>query len=50
MPIKIDQATGLKIFDTRAVKATEKIAGKGYSEIQRRSAEDASSATARSGI
>ena len=33
MSIKTDEATGLKIFDTRAVKATEKIAGKGYSEI-----------------
>ncbi len=31
MPIRIDPQTGLKIFDTRAAKATEKIAGSGYS-------------------
>jgi len=29
--ILIDPATGLKTFKTRAAKATEKIAGKGYS-------------------
>jgi cyclohexanone monooxygenase len=34
LPIQIDSATGLKIFNTRAAKATEKIAGKGYSPIQ----------------
>jgi cyclohexanone monooxygenase len=32
-PIRTDEATGLKIFNTRAAKATEKIAGKGYSPI-----------------
>ncbi len=31
--VRIDGATGLKIFNTRAAKATEKIAGKGYSPI-----------------
>ncbi len=31
--IRIDENTGLKIFNTRAAKATEKIAGKGYSPI-----------------
>ena len=31
--IRIDPKTGRKIFNTRAAKATEKIAGKGYSEI-----------------
>ncbi len=31
--IRIDQSTGQKIFDTRAAKATERIAGKGYSTI-----------------
>ncbi len=30
-PIRIDVATGLKAFNTRAAKASEKIAGKGYS-------------------
>ena len=34
MGISIDPATGLKIFDTRAAKATEKITGKGYSVIE----------------
>jgi cyclohexanone monooxygenase len=33
-PIRIDETTGLKVFHTRAAKATEKIAGKGYSPIQ----------------
>lgn len=33
MSIRIDPATGLKVFDTRAAKATERIAGKGYSII-----------------
>ena len=33
LPIRADEATGLKIFNTRAAKATEKIAGKGYSPI-----------------
>ena len=32
-PIRIDEATGLKLFNTRAAKATEKIAGKGYSAV-----------------
>jgi cation diffusion facilitator CzcD-associated flavoprotein CzcO len=31
--IRIDPATGRKLFNTRAAKATEKIAGKGYSAI-----------------
>ena len=32
--IRTDAATGLKLFHTRAAKATERIAGKGYSPIQ----------------
>lgn len=32
-PIRTDHITGLKIFNTRAAKATEKIRGKGYSAI-----------------
>jgi hypothetical protein len=32
--IHVDPATGLKTFDTRAAKATEKIAGLGYSVIE----------------
>ena len=32
-PIRTDETTGLKIFNTRAAKATEKITGKGYSPI-----------------
>ena len=32
-PIRTDAITGLKIFSTRAAKATDKITGKGYSEI-----------------
>jgi len=32
--IRIDPQTGRKFFNTRAAKATEKIAGKGYSEIE----------------
>jgi cyclohexanone monooxygenase len=32
-PIRIDPNTGLKVFDTRAAKATDKIRGKGYSVI-----------------
>src|ERR1700709_1479283 len=32
-PIRVDETTGLKTFHTRAAKATEKIAGKGYSAI-----------------
>ena len=32
-PIRIDETTGLKLFNTRAAKASEKIAGKGYSPI-----------------
>jgi cation diffusion facilitator CzcD-associated flavoprotein CzcO len=31
--IRIDETTGLKIFDTRAAKASERIAGKGYSTV-----------------
>jgi cyclohexanone monooxygenase len=31
--IKTDPATGIKTFDTRAAKATDKIAGKGYSLV-----------------
>jgi len=31
--IRIDPKSGLKIFNTRAAKATDRIAGKGYSEI-----------------
>jgi len=31
--IRIDPATGLKVFDTRAAKATDRIAGKGYSIV-----------------
>jgi cyclohexanone monooxygenase len=34
LPIQTDAATGVKIFNTRAAKATEKIAGKGYSPIE----------------
>jgi cyclohexanone monooxygenase len=33
MSIRIDPASGLKLFDTRASKATDKIAGKGYSLV-----------------
>ncbi len=29
--VRIDPETGLKVFNTRAAKASEKIAGKGYS-------------------
>ena len=32
-PIRVDPETGLKRFDTRAAKATERIAGKGYSVV-----------------
>ena len=32
-PIRTDEITGLKLFNTRAAKATEKIAGKGYSAV-----------------
>ncbi|NIU17644.1 MAG: NAD(P)/FAD-dependent oxidoreductase, partial [Actinobacteria bacterium] len=32
--ISIDPETGLKVFNTKAAKATEKIAGKGYSLIE----------------
>ncbi len=34
MSIQIDPFTGLKIFHTRAAKATDKIAGKGYSLVE----------------
>ena len=33
LPIQADAANGSKIFNTRAAKATEKIAGKGYSPV-----------------
>ena len=33
MSIRIDPATGLKIFNTRAAKASDRIAGKGYSIV-----------------
>jgi len=33
LSIQTDHATGMKTFNTRAAKATEKIAGKGYSAI-----------------
>ncbi len=33
MSIRIDPASGLKIFNTRASQATDKIAGKGYSVV-----------------
>jgi cyclohexanone monooxygenase len=32
-PIRIDPATGLKVFDTRAAKANDKIVGKGYAVV-----------------
>jgi len=34
MPIRTDATSGLKVFNTRAPKATDKIAGKGYSVIE----------------
>ena len=37
MPIRTDEATGLKLFNTRAAKATDRIAGKGYSPVEDRS-------------
>jgi hypothetical protein len=33
LPVRVDEATGLKLFNTRAAKATDKIAGKGYSPV-----------------
>ena len=33
MPMQTAETTGLKTFNTRAAKATEKIAGKGYSTV-----------------
>lgn len=33
-PIRTDPETGLKLFNTRAAKASEKIAGKGYSTVE----------------
>ena len=33
MPIRIDPASGLKVFNTRAAMATDNIAGKGYSPV-----------------
>ena len=33
MSVRIDPRSGLKIFSTRAAKASEKIAGKGYSTV-----------------
>jgi cyclohexanone monooxygenase len=32
--IRIDPSTGLKVFNTRAAKASERIAGKGYSVVE----------------
>ena len=32
-PIRADETTGLKIFNTRAAKASEKITGKGYATV-----------------
>jgi cyclohexanone monooxygenase len=37
MPIRTDETTGLKLFNTRAAKATDRIAGKGYSPVEDRS-------------
>ncbi len=34
MSIRVDPQTGLKIFNTRAAKATDKIAGRGYAVIE----------------
>jgi cyclohexanone monooxygenase len=34
LSIQVDPGTGLKIFNTRAAKATDKIAGKGYSIVE----------------
>ena len=34
MSIRVDPETGLKIFDTRAAKATGEIAGMGYSVVE----------------
>jgi cation diffusion facilitator CzcD-associated flavoprotein CzcO len=34
MSIRVDPKTGLKVFDTRAAKATDKIRGKGYSVLE----------------
>jgi cyclohexanone monooxygenase len=31
--VRIDPATGRKLFNTRAAKSTDKIAGKGYSIV-----------------
>src|ERR1700683_3240138 len=31
--VRIDPETGMKVFNTRAAKASEKIAGKGYSVV-----------------
>jgi cyclohexanone monooxygenase len=36
-PIRLDKETGLKLFNTRAAKATERIAGKGYSPVEDKS-------------
>ena len=33
MSVSVDPATGLKVFDTRAAIATDKIRGKGYDVI-----------------
>jgi len=33
MSIRIDPATGLKVFDTRAAKSTDRISGQGYSIV-----------------
>jgi Transposase zinc-binding domain len=33
LPVRTHEITGMKVFNTRAAKATEKITGKGYSAI-----------------
>ena len=46
-PIKVDPATGLKTFDTRAAKATDQIDGKGYAVVTDEAPEGAARAAAR---
>ena len=36
-PVWIYESTGHKLFNTRAAKATDRIAGKGYSPVEDRS-------------
>ena len=33
-PVRVDPQTGLKIFRTRAAKASDKIQGKGYTPVE----------------